>query len=184
MGDLIRADVISDNTVYGVRQMQYTVDGVSGKDFADAVTIAAFRQSTAIEATAGSYSEVVRARQKKVSDLGDVLAYIAEATAKLPVKNGKSTDKVTVNNASWVRNTCSSYGITFSWDGDKMSRADIQKAQTEVQYQMDKEDNNLQQDIVSLQSYISKRDNAFSTAARVVRKSLNASESTIGNIGR
>ena len=100
MGDLIRADVISDNTVYGVRQMQDTVDGVSGKDFADAVTIAAFRQSTAIEATAGSYSEVVRARQKKVSDLGDVLAYIAEATAKLPVKNGKSTDKVTVNNAS------------------------------------------------------------------------------------
>ena len=182
MGDLTRADVISDNSVYGVRQMQYTVDGVSGKDFADALTIAAFRQSTAIEAAASGYSSVVRARQKKVSDLGDVLACIAEATAKLPVKNGKSDDKVTVNNASWVRETCSSYGITFTWDGDKMTRANIQKAQTDVQYQMDKEDNNLQQDIVSLQSYISKRDNAYSTASKVVKKSLNASASTIDNI--
>ena len=32
MSDLITADVIRDNTVYGVPQMQYTVDGDSGMD--------------------------------------------------------------------------------------------------------------------------------------------------------
>ena len=36
--------------------------------------------------------------------------------------------------------------------------------------------------MVSLQSYLSKRDNAFSTAAKLVKKATNAAGSTIGNI--
>ena len=48
---------------------------------------------------------------------------------------------------------------------------------------IDKEDNDLKQDMVSLNSYISKRDNSFSTATKLVKKGLNAASSTIGNIG-
>ena len=48
---------------------------------------------------------------------------------------------------------------------------------------MDKEDNELQQDIVALNSLMSKRDNAFSTAARIVRKAFNATATTIRNVG-
>ena len=184
MGDLIRADVISDNTVYGVRQMQYTVDGDSGMDYTAAVMIAAFKEATSIETTCLGYSEVVKARQRKVDDLGEVLAYIAEANAKLP-PSPKTGDKVAVDNANWIKEVCSNYGISLNWtDGNKMKYGDLQKAQTDVQYQMEREDNSLQQDMVSLQSYISKRDNAFSAASKVVKKSLDASESTIGNIGR
>ena len=39
-----------------------------------------------------------------------------------------------------------------------------------------------QQDIVALQSFISKRDNAYSTAAKLVKKANNAASSTIRNI--
>ena len=56
-------------------------------------------------------------------------------------------------------------------------------AQNAVQYAIDKEDNELKQDTVSLNSYVSKRDNSFSTASKLVRKALDASGSTIGNIG-
>ena len=38
-------------------------------------------------------------------------------------------------------------------------------------------------DIVTLQSYISKRDNAYSNAAKIVKKTNQAATSTIGNIG-
>ena len=183
MGYLIVENTLEDNTVYGVRQVQYTVDGVSGKDFTDAVTIAALKQATAIESACSGYSEVVKARQRKIDDLSDVLAYLAKANAQLPSKDKKSTDTVTVDHASWIKSTCSYYDISFTWDGNKMSRGDLQKAQTEVQYQIDKEDNNLQQDMVTLESYISKRDNAYSNASKVVKKTLNAAASTIGNMG-
>ena len=63
-----------------------------------------------------------------------------------------------------------------------MTRANLMKGQNEIQYAMDVENNNLQQDMVSLQGLISKRDNAFSAASRIVRKADDAASSTIGNI--
>ena len=63
-----------------------------------------------------------------------------------------------------------------------MTRENIMKGQNENQYAIDTEDNNLQQDLVGLQSLLSKRDNAYSTASRVVRKADDAAGTTIGNI--
>ena len=72
--------------------------GETGLDFTSAVTFAAFREATAIEATAGGYSEVLKARQVKINDLAEVLSLFSKAVANLKVKGGKSTDKVTVDN--------------------------------------------------------------------------------------
>ena len=51
--------------------------------------------------------------------------------------------------------------------------------QTNIQYMMDKEDNYLQQDMVSLQSFFSRRDQALSLAASLVRKVNNTMSSGI-----
>ena len=183
MANSIVPSEVTGGSVYGVRQMQYTVDGVPGKDFVDAVTTAAFKQATAIEVAASGYAAVVRARQVKVSELGQVLAYIAKALGSLKSKGGNSGDKATIDNAQWVKSTAAKYGISLSFtDGNKMTRENVMKAQTNVQYELDKEDNSLQQDIVTLQSYMTKRDNALSNAAKVVKKSNNAAQSTIRNI--
>lgn len=182
MANSIVPSEITGGSVYGVRQVQYTVDGVPGKDFVDAVTTAAFKQTTAIEAAASGYAAVVRERQVKVNELGQVLAYIAKALGSLK-SNGKSGDKATIDNAQWVKTTAAKYGVSLSFtDGNKMTRENVMKAQTNVQYEIDKEDNSLQQDIVTLQSYMTKRDNALSNAAKVVKKSNNAAQSTIRNI--
>ena len=186
MGNLIVQEQIPGFTVYGVQQMQYTVDGAASKDYTTAVTCAVFKEVSAIEKSCTGYSEVVKARQKKVDTLGEMLAYINEANAKLPTDSKTpSKDKVSVDNASWIKDMCNYYGISLKWDGssNKMVRGDLQKAQTEVQYQIDKEDNLLQQDMVSMQSFVSKRDNAFSTASKIIRKTNNAASSTIANIG-
>ena len=183
MSDLIIPEKIPGRTVYGVQLVQYTVDGAANQDYTSAVVCAAFRESTAIEDACMGYSEVVKARQRKVDELGEVLAYLAEANAKLP-PSPETGDKVTVDNANWIKGVCSNYDISLTWtDGNKMKYGDLQKAHTEVQYQMEREDNNLQQDMVTLQSYISKRDNAYSTAAKVVKKTLNAGAATIRNFG-
>jgi hypothetical protein len=182
MGNLITTEAIPGCKVYGVQQVQYAVGGDSGKDFTTAVACAAFKEAAAIEAVCSGYSEVVKARQKKVEDLGEVLALLARANAQFDSK-AESTDKITVDRANWIKSICSYYEIELKWDGNQMTYGDMQKSQTEIEYQMDKEDNNLEQDMVSLQSYISKRDNAYTNAAKVVKKTLAAGASTIANIG-
>ena len=182
MNPLISTDPITDISVYGVRQMQYTVGGKSGKDFIDAVTAAAFRQAAAIEGTTGSYAAVVKARQVKIDELAEALSYVAKAVGSLD-HDAKSTTKTRVENASRVREIANRYGVSLSWDGNSMELGNLQKAQTNLQYAIDREDNDIQQDIVTLQSFISKRDNAFSNAAKVVTKANQAADSTISNIG-
>ena len=183
MSALIVTEPLADNAVYGVRQVQYTVNGHSGKDFADAVAIAAFKQAVAIETETSSYTRVVRARQKKIDDLGEALANIARAMGEVHKKT-TSSDKFTIPNAGTVKTIASRYGVDLTWtDGNKMTLGNLQKAQTNVQYAIDREDNDIQQDIVTLQSYISKRDNAYSNAAKIIKKTNQAATSTIGNIG-
>ena len=178
----ITIDPLSDNSVYGITQVEYTVDGVSGQNFADAVTIAAFKVATAIEDATSAYSDVVTARQRKVDELGVVLAAFDKAQAELSTKN-KSTDKASIPNYNYVKSVLDYYEVEIEGLASSMVRGDIQKAVTEVQYQIDTEDTNLQQDMVSLQSYISKRDNAYSTASTIVKKCNKASSNTIRNIG-
>ena len=197
--DLIQANEIAGASVYGVAQMSYTVDGVSDQDYATALTAAAFRESTAIEKAASSYMAVVRQRQKKVSELGDVLAALAVAlgTMKADKKNGPSKNDPSAT--SWqmdvalgnAKTICARYNLSINvkethdsdgWLRYYMTRGDVMTSQNEIQYELDMEDNNLQQDMVSLQGFVSKRDAAFSTAAKIVAKSHNAADSTIGNI--
>ena len=195
MANLIVANEIPGASVYGVAQMGYTVDGVSGQDYAAALTAAAFRESTAIEVAASSYMTVVRQRQTKVSELGDVLATIATAMASLKTKNAEPGDQ---SATSWqmdvafntAKSICDKYGITLNVKTktvdsvlrNYMTRGDLMRSQDDIQYKLDVEDNNLQQDMVSLQSFVSKRDSAFSTASKIISKVHNAADSAIGNI--
>lgn len=193
MANLIEATRIEGGSVYGVAQMSYTVDGVSGRDYAAALTAAAFKESVAIETTAAGYAEVVRQRERKLDDLGTVMAALNKAAATLKVKDTESgdwTDDLAI--LAQARSVASKYGITInfakisyesgSWSMT-MTREQVYKAQNEVQYAIDREDNDLKQDMVSLQSLVSKRDNAFSTASKVVKKALNAASDTISNMG-
>ena len=184
MANTIVADRIQGCSVYGVAQTSYTVAGVPNQDFIAALTAASFKQSTAIESAAAGYVSVVKARQKKVDELGQMLAYLSKAVGKLKSK-AKSTDKVLVDSSTWVKSTATKYNISLPFESDsaQMTRGNVMKAQTTVEYELDKEDNNLQQDIVSLQAFLTKRDNSYSTAAKVVRKANDAAASTIRNIG-
>ncbi len=195
MANLIVANDISGVSVYGVVQKDYIVDGQERQDYAAALTAAAFREATAIETAASSFMAVVRQRQKKVTELGDVLSTIATAMASLKTKDPSPNDH---SSTSWqmdrafdkAETICDRYSLllnvqTKDVDGvlrNYMTRGDLMRAQDDIQYALDVEDNNLQQDMVSLQGYVSKRDSAFSTATKIVSKSLNAADAAISNI--
>ena len=181
---LIQTNTIDNLSVYGVSQVSYTVNGESGKDYSAALAAAALRQTAGIEASTAAYADLVKVRARKVEELGQVMAELSKAYASLRVKDAESGDSATVDNGAWVNGTALKYGITlvFKENTADMTRANLMKGQNEIQYAMDVENNNLQQDMVSLQGLISKRDNAFSAASRIVRKADDAASSTIGNI--
>ena len=193
MANLIIADEIPGAAIYGVRQVSYTVEGVAGKDYGAALTAAAFKESTAIEDTMNSYAVVVRQRTRKLEDLGQVMSGLNSGVTTLKVKDTESsdrTDKMAI--LAEAHSLAAKYGITvtcvaYEFSGGvykaQMRRDDIYRAQNQVQYEMDREDNDLKQDMVSLNSLMSKRDNAFSAAARLIKKANDAASNTIGNIG-
>lgn len=192
MGDFIIANEIRGGAVYGVAQYEYTVGGDSGKDYAAALAAASLKESVAIEDSAAAHAEVVRQRERKVSDLGDVLAALARAIATMDPKSTDTSKRSDMSTQLFdAQALCNKYGITLSFAAvqyaDGVGKAsityrDATKTQNDIQYALDKEDNNLQQDMVALQSYITKRDNAFSAAAKIVRKSVDTGAGTIRNI--
>ena len=189
MANLIEATKIEGASVYGVAQMSYAVDGVSGQDYAAALSAASFRDAVAIEKSLSGYSEVVRQRMRKIEDLGSVMAALNAAASTLKVKDTESGDRTDAMSQIYeAHSLASKYGISLGWvaiSGDtmQMTRAQVYKGQNEVQYAIDKEDNDLKQDMVSLNSFISKRDNAFSAASKLVKKVSDAAGNTISNIG-
>ena len=193
MSSLIATEEIPGGAVYGVRQMSYTVEGVAGKDYGAALAAAAFKESTAIEDTMNSYAAIVRQRTRKLEDLGTVMAGLNAGMATLKTKETESSDKTDKMAVLAEAHTLAAkYGITvtcvaYEYSGGvykaQMRRDDLYRAQNQVQYEMDKEDNDLKQDMVALNSLMSKRDNAFSAAARLIKKANDAASNTIGNIG-
>jgi hypothetical protein len=189
---LIQPREIPGGAVYGVAQYEYAIDGVPGNDYAGALAVASLRQSVAIEHSATAYAVVVRQRERKISDLGDVLAAIARAIATMDPKSqdtGKRSEWSTL--LYDAHGTCSRYGISLplvavryengQWEGQVTYR-EATKSQNDIQYALDTEDNNLQQDMVALQSLITKRDNAYSNAAKIVQKAIRTGSGIIRNI--
>ena len=184
---LIQPTEIQGGAVYGVAQYEYVVNGDPGKDYSAALAIASLTESVAIEAAAAA-SEVVRQRERKITDLGNVLASIAKAIATMNPKSQDTGKRSELSeDLAEAHSLAGKYGLAFDWAEYKDGKMSITyrsatKAQNDTQYAMDTEDNNLKQDLVSLQGYISKRDNAFSAAAKLVKKSDGTGGGIIRNI--
>ena len=190
MANLVEANNIAGLKVYGQQQVDYTVEGKSGCDFGIAVARASMLRSVAVESVLNGLSSAVRKREEKLTDLGQALAYIAAAAAEFHEKS-HTDDTASSPDLITAANLLHKYGIDHSaiktvtlpgpsgGDVGVITEADVQTLQTNVQYALDKEDNYLQQDLVSVQSYFSKRDQALSTAASLVKKVNNTMTSGI-----
>ncbi|MBP5509539.1 MAG: hypothetical protein J6Z49_01325 [Kiritimatiellae bacterium] len=166
--------------VYGQQQVDYTLEGVEHRDFAAAVAFASIQRAVAIEVMTGAVADAVRMRERKLTDLGQVLAYVAEAGAKFTSKS-KVDDTVATSGLAEAKDILTQYGLTgaagyisISGSNGKVKNGEVSKLQTDVQYAADREDNQLQQDLVALQGYFAKRDQSYSLAAKLVKK-VNAS---------
>ncbi len=190
---LVTSQEISGSSVYGIRQMSYSVGGAAGQSYDKAVAVAALMQAKSFEAECNAITAMVRVRMKKLDDLGIALGITAEAVASMPVKKPKPSHKIYAEDSGvdlgTLKTMLSRYGLNsgyVSWDKDDgyyITRENASYAQNDIQYSIDREDNDLQQDMVTIQGMFTKRDNAFSTASRLLNKIFNASQSITSNFG-
>lgn len=164
-------------TVLGTVQNAYAVNGVHGQDYGEAVAKASLCRTAALEETMQSFSALARTRQRKLDDLGTALAALNKAFAQKTSKT-KSTDTLPVDGSAVT--LLRKYGFTAS---PKMTYPDIMKLQQNVQFALDQEDNELQQDMTSLQSYVSKRDDAMQMANKLLSKVNSTRQKGIQYIG-
>ena len=195
MSNVIQANDIAGLKVYGQQQVSYTVDGEAGNDFGKAVAWASMRRAVAIESALQGLSDVVRLREKKLTELGEALAMVAEAAAHFS-KKSKTDDSTNSPGLATAKDILDRYGIDTSHivvvdlsslgagRQGAIQNQHVGKLQTNVQYALDKEDNYLQQDLVSVQSYFSKRDQSLSMAASMVRKVNNTMSTNVRAVGQ
>ena len=188
MSSSIRIDLDTTGAaVYGTRLRDYAIDGEMGKTFSEVIAFASLRQSHSIEMATTAISSVVRVRQQKVNDLAEVLSVISAAIPSMPTK-GESDDrwsKISKDDIANANTLLDRYGLAkLSTNGDgQINYATAYQAQNDVQLLLDTESNDLQQNITSLQSLVSKRDNAFSTANKVIQKGNATARATINAFG-
>jgi hypothetical protein len=188
MADFIQAKNITGLKVYGQQQVDYTVNGEAGCDFGAAVARASMQRAVSVESATSALADVVRARERKLTEIGEALAYVAAAAANFTSKS-KTDDSTSSAGLATAKDILSRYNIDTSHIGvtefpgigriGSIQNQYVSKLQTDTQYALDKEDNYLQQDMVSLQSYFSKRDQALSMAASLVKKVNNTMSSGI-----
>ena len=182
-------------SVYGVAQHGYSVleGGVSKATTYDmAIATASLRRSVSIESAMSAASAIVRIKQQKMVDLTDLLALLMQGRAGLPPTSGTSDDKVTVSGLkAKAESVKAKYGVDiYGWkEGrassgtDEIERQDLEGGLVLLQSAIDENDNQLQQDTLTLQSWVSKRDESFRSASKAMTTILGTGKAVINNIG-
>ena len=171
--------------IYGTQMRHYAFDG---KEVAhsDALALAAIQQSEGIESLLPVYNNVIKARQAKVSDLAEALATLAEAIGSMDPKDNDTSKKSSIAPAKLERanEIFAKYGIDkMSLSGGQVTYKTAYYKQADVQAKLDTESNDLQQNMIQVQSLVNKRDNAFSVANKVISKENKAASDTIQKMG-
>ena len=193
-----------DLTVYGIRQVDYVFEGMDGyRNFDKVVADSAFQQAAAIDEQTAMVAAALKLRRHKSEDLSNALALLDGVLCSYTTKDPSSGDKSEyllpnekLDETKALLSRVSKYGLTVEYsieseldDGCdtkshpgyvyiQIQRGTAMHAQAEVEQMIDTENNNIQQEMSTLQGFVQKRDKAFDSAAKVIEKY----NGTAGNI--
>lgn len=185
-------------SVYGVPQVAFSMEGEHGLDFGTVVARVTLNQAAIADSMTAAATSALQLRQHQVVLLGNTLAKVDSVLGRFKQETQRSSDKIKFEKNEWdellnLQKELKKYGYTLdishedeqekccakdvpeSW---AITRATAMKAQSDVQAMIDTENNNLQQDMISVQGFQQKRDKAFESAGDMVNK-FNSTAGTI-----
>lgn len=171
---------------FGLEQVAYQLPGSSRTlDFEQLVAAMAVGRSAQLEREAQVQAMQVRTRNEAIEMLGEVLAEVNRCLETLAQK--KDAPDTVANSKLYeckqilVKLGVKSYIVTTNTLGG-LNKGNAQKQQAELVYAIDMQDNDLQQDIISMQSLLNKRDDAYATASKLSTRVSDARSQTLENI--
>lgn len=186
-----------DLTVYGIRQVDYTMDGESGfVQFNHVIAESSFQQAATVDQQTQAVASALRLRQHKTDDLSRVLALLDGILCSFKTKNPTSSDKseywlpnsqkddllalldrvskygntVMVSLADEIKKGCGKSEKRPNEFCVQITRGTAMHSQSEIERMIDTENTNIQQEMNTLQGFVTKRDKAYKNAAKVIEK--------------
>jgi len=187
---------------YGMNAVDYSLSSEPGKvmDFETLLRKIAIDRSVKLQAEVAQLSAAVKTRQKIVDTLGKAMAFIdfvatdlnkEKYGAKRWYEYSTGDSHFEDMKALWQIQQHTGVGMRFSGfehivnsDGTEVikiqiSKEDALKDQISVQYQLDMQNNLLQQEMVAVQSLFNKQSDAFTTAKKLTTKVSGTRKNTI-----
>lgn len=159
--------------LWGVSVKDYQIDGVQ-VDFETIVVGIAAGRATTIEREVQPLAVQVTARNRKLQKLsaalGDLTRIQVSFEPNQPGNHLSSSPalQATVDIVNMIEKGLFDSGSQKSEDRNKITKANVEKALQLLKGEIDKLNNESQTDTTRLQSYVSKRDEAFNMASTIL----------------
>jgi len=177
-------DVVSENLYqWNIEVKDYLV-GETKTDFQDLLVLVSEDRARVIEAEVEPMATRMEVRNKRLNQLGDALAIVADIEANATDKDGGEsvTSTMTLTESAklgleMVGCTGHQVGVTLT-----MKKAEADYYQQMLKSKLDSLNNAAQDDTTRLQSLVDRRDEAYSTATSLMQAVGDTRANTIKNM--
>lgn len=175
----IETNSIKLSQSWGASFGEYTRNGAS-IDFQDIMIVISENRATKVEDEVKPLSTRITNRNKKLEDLGNVLADLTKLQAQFN-SDSKGTDR-----KGYLQQTSKDLLLeifgSLDWSDLHMTKYEVEEWLQKVKSKIDALNNEAQKDMTRLQSLVDRRDEAFSTASDLMSKISDTRSNLIRNL--
>ena len=178
MAEIVPANIKLSQS-WGVEFGDYLYNGKT-VDLQDVTIIVAERRATSVEGEVAPLSTRIQNRNKKLEDLGNVLADLTKLQSQFPSDAKGSDRKGSLQQSSFAILNEVFGSLDFS--NLQMTKYEVEEWLQKVKSKIDALNNEGQKDMTRLQSIVDRRDEAFSTASDLMSEISDTRASLIRNL--
>ena len=178
MAEIVPANIKLSQS-WGVEFGDYLYNGKT-VDLQDVTIIVAERRATSVEGEVAPLSTRIQNRNKKLEDLGNVLADLTKLQSQFPSDAKGSDRKGSLQQSSFAILNEAFGSLDFS--DLQMTKYEVEEWLQKVKSKIDALNNEGQKDMTRLQSIVDRRDEAFSTASDLMSEISDTRASLIRNL--
>ena len=178
MAEIVPANIKLSQS-WGVEFGDYLYNG-KRVDLQDVAIIVAERRATSVEGEVAPLATRIQNRNKKLEDLGNVLADLTKLQSQFP-SDAKGSDR----KGSLQQNSFAILKEVFGsldFSNLQMTKYEVEEWLQKVKSKIDALNNEGQKDMTRLQSIVDRRDEAFSTASDLMSEISDTRASLIRNL--
>ena len=152
--------------LWGINAYEYKISGTQ-VDFPDLMIAVSERRAVSVEGEVTPLTTRVRARNKKLEDLGTILADLTNLQSQFK-SNAGGWDREGTLSSTTYNLICTLFAGEVNFSERKMAKCEVEQWIQKVKSKIDALNNESQTDMTRLQSLVDRRDESYSTATNLM----------------